>query len=383
MINFLKTELAELEKNGLLRRLRTVEYLDGMKARVDGQECVVFCSNDYLGLARDERIQTAAAKAAREYGAGSGASRLVCGDLSIHRELERALAAFKGTEAAVVFPTGYQANVGVITALVNKEDVVICDRLDHASIIDACRLSGAKLLVYPHADLDGLKNCLKTGRGYQRRLIVTDSVFSMDGDSAPLAGICDLAQEYDALVMVDEAHATGVLGKQGQGLAHHLGVDKKIDAHMGTLSKALGSQGGYVAGSQELITYLHNKARSFIYTTALNPAACAAARQAIKLLEQEQAGLDILRDNTRQLRQGLAQAGLEVATEGTPIIPVVIGEERQALSLSAKLLEAGYFVPAIRPPTVPKGTSRLRITVSAAHTQEEIEGLIQSVKYKR
>ncbi len=377
MLDAIKKELEDLKSADLLRKLRQVEYLAGMCARVDGKECVVFCSNDYLGFSRDPRVKGAAAQAAEEYGAGSGASRLVCGDLPIHRRLEERIARFKGLAAAAVLPTGFQANLGVITSLVGEKDVVICDRLNHASIVDACRLSGAKLLVYAHCDLGELEKCLGRGDGFRRRLIVTDSVFSMDGDLAPLAGICRLAERYAAMVMVDEAHATGVYGEQGQGLAHELGLSKKIDVHMGTLSKAIGSQGGYVAGDQDLIKYIHNKARSFIYTTALAPAACGAALKSLELMEGEEGVREKLLSNISRLRRGLAE--FCVGEDGSPILPVIIGSEQDAVQASASLLAAGYFVPAIRPPTVPKGTSRLRITVSALHTDEEIDGLVESL----
>jgi 8-amino-7-oxononanoate synthase len=375
----LSSELAELSAERLLRKLRLVERGEGMKASAEGRECVLFCSNDYLGLARDPRIVRASQEAIGRYGAGSGASRLICGDLPIHRQLEAAVAEFKHCEAAACFPSGFQANLGVITALLGKEDAVVCDRLNHASILDACRLSGAKLLVYKHADSGDLGRCLSRRDDYRRCLIVTDGIFSMDGDSAPLVDICRLAEEHQAMVMVDEAHATGVRGDQGQGLVHELGLAKQVDIQMGTLSKALGSQGGYIAGSKELVECLHNRARSFIYTTALSPASSGAAKRAIELLTGEEAGLTELLANLGRLKEGLRGKGLAVDGSVSAIVPLVVGGEREALELSERLLEKGYLVPAVRPPTVPKGTSRLRITVSAVHQASQIDGLVSAI----
>lgn len=344
------TDLDNLKKQGLYRQLRTV----------DPSKVKIFCSNDYLGLSKHPEVIKAAMKATQKYGTGAGASRLVCGNLPIHEELENKIAKFKGREAAIVFPTGYMANLGAISALTNENDTIIIDRLNHASIIDACKLSKAKLQVYKHADMESLELVLSRSVKFEKRLIVTDSVFSMDGDIAPLPQIVKLAKKYNAITMIDEAHATGTIGETGRGHEEHFDLEGSVAVVMGTLSKALGSQGGFVAGSGELIDYLRNKARSFIYTTALAPASCAAALAALELIESD---IKLVKK---------LQANSQILKSVTPIIPVIIGGAEETMLISAKLLERGYFVSGIRPPTVPQGQSRLRITISATHTKEEI-----------
>ncbi|HVN67552.1 MAG TPA: 8-amino-7-oxononanoate synthase [Candidatus Sulfotelmatobacter sp.] len=355
MLEFINEELANLKKAGLYRELHVV----------DQRTHKIFCSNDYLGLSQHPKVKAAARAAIEEFGFGAGAARLISGNTALHEELEKKFARFEKREAAIVFPTGYMANLGAITALVDENDTVIIDRLDHASIVDACRLSKAKLQVYPHKDMTVLKKILEKAGKFRRRLIVTDTVFSMDGDLAPLAALSALAKEHDAILMTDDAHATGVLE-----------LNNPADIVMGTLSKAVGSVGGFVAGSAELIDYLRNKARSFIYTTALPPAACAASLAALEIIEREPSLREKLWNNigyfgTRYLVPG---------TRNSPIIPLIIGDAEKTMRLSAQLFERGLFVSGIRPPTVPNGESRLRITISATHSKEDIECLASSLR---
>jgi len=372
MLEFINQELEQLKKSGLYRSLRTIESVSGARITIGGKEYLNFCSNDYLGLAGHPKVIKKAVEAMQAFGFGAGASRLISGNTIIHEELELKIAKFKGLEAAIVFPTGYMANIGAITSLVSEEDTVIIDRLNHASIIDACRLSKAKLQVYPHRDIDALEKILSRSEKYKKRLIVTDSIFSMDGDLAPLPEIIKLAKNYNAITMTDEAHSTGVIDLHG-----------KPDISMGTLSKAIGSIGGFVAGSRELIDYLRNKARSFIYTTALPAAACVAAIAAIEIIEKEPGIRLRLWANVKHLtpliplsiKDGEGETRREGVRIETPIIPVVIGEAKKTMEISQQLFERGFFISGIRPPTVPEGESRLRITVTAAHSKEDLECL--------
>ncbi|OGB89552.1 8-amino-7-oxononanoate synthase [candidate division WOR-1 bacterium RIFCSPHIGHO2_01_FULL_53_15] len=384
----MENELAELKVAGLYRTLKTIEKTDGRFVWINGQRLINFCSNNYLGLANHPKVIETAKSACEEFGAGAGASRLVSGNLILHEKLEAKLAAFKGREAALVFPTGFMANLGIISSLTDENDTIIIDRLNHASIIDACRLSKAKLQVYPHKDMVALEKILKRSGKFKKRLIVTDSVFSLDGDLAPLPQIVELAKKYDSLTMIDEAHATGVLGVRGLGLEEHYGLPGKVDIIMGTLSKALGSLGGFVAGSQTLIDYIKNKARSFIYTTALPPSACAAAIASLEIIEDEPEHLRRLRENIKTLTPACRQAGARRSTipplpegEGkTPIMPIIIGPAEKTLEISEKLFERGIFLSAIRPPTVPKGASRLRLTINSLHTKEDLKCLASSLQ---
>ncbi|MBI5400449.1 8-amino-7-oxononanoate synthase, partial [Candidatus Saganbacteria bacterium] len=352
-----------------------IEKINGNHVTIGEEDYLNFCSNNYLGLAGHPQVIEKAAEALKTFGFGAGASRLICGNTILHEELERKIAQFKNRQAAIVFPTGYMANLGAITSLVDENDTVIIDRLNHASIIDAGRLSKAKLQVYKHCDMQSLKSVLQRSEKFRRRLIVTDSVFSMDGDLAPLPEIVPLAKEFDAMTMIDDAHATGVIGKSGRGSEEHFNIPGKIDIVMGTLSKALGSLGGFVAGDQRLIDYLRNKARSFIYTTALPPAACAAAMSAIEIIE---ADLGLL----HQLKHNISLYHSLVHTPGSlsPIIPIMIGDAKKTMDLSQKLFAKGIFLSGIRPPTVPEGESRLRLTVSAIHSKEEIEFLVSVLR---
>ena len=373
-------ELAALERQGLKRCLRNVTGAQGRKIILDGKEVLNFCSNNYLGLADDPRLREAAIECIKEEGAGSGASRLICGNMAAHRELEETIARFKGVESCLLFSTGYMANVGIIASVFGRDDMIFCDRLNHASIIDGIILSQAKFKRYPHNDVQALEEMLRSAAGFRRRGIITDSVFSMDGDIAPLAKIVSLAQKYDCLVMIDEAHALGVMGKNGKGLAEYFGVEERIDIQMGTLSKAAGSFGAYCCGSKELIDLLVNKARSFIYTTALPPAVAAASKKAIEIIRDEPALRQKLWANTDYFHKAVVAMGLNILSSVTPIIPIVVGESAVAVEFSKRLLGQGIFVSAIRPPTVPAGTARLRLTVMATHTREDLDYTLEKLK---
>jgi 8-amino-7-oxononanoate synthase len=369
----LAIELAELEAKSQRRRLKVVdEVLPGGKVRVDGQVLLNLSSNDYLGLSQDPRIIQAAQAAAAKWGAGAGASRLVVGHLALHQAVEAKLADFKGTEAAVIFPTGYMANVGTIAALAGPGDVILSDRLNHASIYDGIKLSGAALQRFPHRDLNRLEDLLQKTADARRRLIVTDSVFSVDGDLAPLKDLVALKGRYGAWLMIDEAHATGVLGTRGAGLAEAMGVAAGVDVHMGTFSKALGSQGGYVAGDRRLVDYLHNRARSFIYSTALAPPVLGAIDQALEIVVQEPERRRYLLSEAESFRRGLLAAGLDLLGSATQIVPVLVGENHRTLKFAAALKEQGLMAVALRPPTVPPGKARVRFSLTAAHSPEDL-----------
>ncbi len=377
---FLNNELLELETKNLRRSLRTVEGSQGRKISIDGRFVLNFCSNNYLGLADDIRIKQAAKNALDQYGFGSGASRLVCGNNSEHIKLEEKIARLKKTESALVFSSGYMANTGIIPALYDREDVILSDRLNHASILDGILLSRAQLKRYVHNDMQALEAELKEAGGFKKRLIVTDTIFSMDGDRAHLKEIVRLAKQYDAWVMVDEAHGFGVLGQDGAGLAAEEGLADKIDIQMGTLSKAAGCFGAYVAGSKALCDYLINHSRSFIYTTAMPPACAAAATVAIDIIEAEPERRKQVLSHAQYLRQGLQALGFDTMGSTTPIIPILLKNSAKALEVSRCLLEKGIFVQAIRPPTVPLHTARLRVTVMATHTKEDLDLFLREMK---
>ena len=342
---------------------------------LDGRELVNFGSNDYLALAADPRLARAAAEAAQREGWGSGASPLICGYGRSHQRLEKRLAEFEGAEAAAVFSTGFAANAGTIAALVGPGDMVFTDRKNHASLLDGCRLSRADVRVYPHADWQRLDQLLAKATGHRRRLIVTDSLFSMDGDLAPLAELADLAKRHAAMLLIDEAHATGVFGPNGRGAAERLGVEDWIDVRVGTLSKALGSIGGFVAGSRSLVEWLINRARPYVFSTAPPAAMAAAALAALDVLRDEPERRQRLLSRADALRTRLAQQGWNVGKSASQIIPVIVGRPERAVHLAAKLRNRGLFVPAIRPPTVPEGQACLRISLTYGHTEEMIEQL--------
>jgi 8-amino-7-oxononanoate synthase len=395
----LRQRLDAIRGQGLLRELRRVDSPQGTRIRVGGQSLLNFSSNDYLGLANDPSLKEAASKAVERFGAGAGASRLICGSLAPHHELEETVAHFKGTEAALSFSSGYATAIGTICSLLGKDDVIILDKLVHACIVDAARLSGAKIRVFAHNDPDDLEEKLKwsnrrgeqhesqtsttilsgtritrPSEGKHRTLVVTESIFSMDGDAAPLREIVALKEKYGAWLMVDEAHATGLYGKHRRGLAEELGVSDKIEIQMGTLGKALGASGGYISGSRGLVDFLVNRARSFIFSTAPVPAAAAAAQAAIEFVQSGEGKLrqESLWARVKEFQSQIANRKSQIPSA---IIPLIIGNEARAVEAAARLRAQNIFVPAIRYPTVARGQARLRVTLTAVHTAEEINQL--------
>ena len=364
--------LAEIEELGLERRLRIVSGAQGPKVVLDDEPVMLLCSNNYLGLADHPQVREEAAEAAMRWGAGAGASRLVSGTMTVHIELERRLAAFEGSEACILFGSGYLANLGVIGALAGPGDTIFSDELNHASIIDGCKASRARVVVYRHLDMNHLESCLRNDRDARRRLIVTDSVFSMDGDVAPLREIVNLADAHDARLVVDEAHATGALGEGGRGALAEAGLQGKVDVLIGTLGKALGSYGAYACAKEETVRYLINAARSLIFSTAPSPPSVAGALAALKLLETEPERVAHLRGAARSLRGALAEEGFAVERSEMHIVPLVIGDSEAAVRLCGSALKRGVFAQAIRPPTVAEGTSRLRLTAMASHSASEL-----------
>lgn len=378
-LSWIDRELAALEAKGLRRTLEPLGGPQGPVVEIGGRRLVNLCSNDYLGLAADPRLVEAAASAARREGAGAGAARLVAGDLPVHGVLERRLAELKKTEAALLFSSGYHANAGVLAALADREDAIFSDRLNHASIVDGCRLSLARTLRYPHCDLAALERLLAETKA-RRKLVVTDAVFGMDGDAAPLARIAELCERHAAMLYVDEAHATGILGPTGAGWAEAEGVADRVDALMGTLGKALGSFGAFVAGSARLAEWLTSRARTFVFTTALPPSACGAALAALDVVAAEPERRERLHALAQRMKAGLAELGFDMARVVAPIFPVVLGDEAVALEASRRLRARGYFARAIRPPTVPAGTSRLRVSLTAGHTGEQVDGFLSALR---
>jgi len=379
-MKYISDELKNIKEAGLYRKLNVVGGAQGAYLEINGREYLSFCSNNYLGLANNPLVVEAVKDAVEKYGWGAGASRLVSGNMELHEALEEKISRFKGKEASIVFPTGYMANVGAISSLVSKGDLVICDKLNHASIIDGCRLSGADFRVYPHCDMEKLENVLRKSAKYSHKLIVTDTVFSMDGDLAPLPDIVRIASKYKAMVMVDEAHGTGVFGEKGSGVVEHFNLSKKINIVMGTLSKAVGSMGGYVSGDAGLIDFLRNKARSFMYTTALPPAVCAASIAGIELIQKDHSLRTSLWHNVRYLNEKLKLLNFNVISSESPIIPILIGDPKKAVNVSKFLHKEGILIPAIRPPTVPARSSRLRMTVMSTHTKEDMERLLDVLR---
>jgi 8-amino-7-oxononanoate synthase len=367
----LDARLEELESTGLRRRIRVIEGPQGGRVVLDGAPVLLLCSNNYLGLADHPSLRRAAADAAMRLGTGSGASRLISGSMSIHSELESKLAEFKGTEAALLFGSGYLANTGTIAALAGRNEVVFSDELNHASIIDGCRLARADSFVYRHRDTEHVEWGLRraSGRG---SLIVTDGVFSMDGDLAPLSDLATLARRHGCRLLVDEAHATGCIGPGGRGSVAAAGLGEEVDVIVGTIGKALGGYGAYVCASRELTEYLINAARPFIFSTALPPAVVAAASAAVDVLVEQPEQVDRLRGNATALRDELLEQGFDVAGSQTQIIPLLVGEADATMALTERLLERGIFAQAIRPPTVPAGTCRLRLTAMATHRLGEL-----------
>jgi 8-amino-7-oxononanoate synthase len=374
-LDWIDRELADLTAKGLRRSLEPLSSAQGPVVEVGGRRLVNLCSNDYLGLAGDERLRRAAAQAAQQDGAGAGASRLVAGDLAIHGRLEAGLAALHRAEAALLFNSGYHANAGVPAVLVGRDDAVFSDVLNHASIIDGALLSRAELVRYRHGDAGELEGLLAASKA-RRKLVITDAIFSMDGDAAPLVDLAEACRRHGAMLYVDEAHAVGVLGPSGAGLAEALGVKDRVDVEMGTLGKALGAFGAYVAGQGRLRELLVSRARSFVFTTALPPAACGAALAALEIVRSEPARRERLHALMARLKAGLAARGFDVAQVASPIFPIVLGSETRALAAAAALRQRGFFVRAIRPPTVPRGTSRLRVALSAGHDEAQVDAFL-------
>jgi 8-amino-7-oxononanoate synthase len=377
--NWLRGQIGEIERRGLYRRRRIVEGPQGAEVIVDGRRLVNFCSNDYLGLANHSSVVRAFRAGAERYGVGAGAAHLVCGHGRVHHALEEELAEFTGRERALLFSTGYMANLGVISALLGRGDEVFEDRLNHASLLDAALLSGARLRRYPHADSAALKRELDASAG-KRCLIASDGVFSMDGDLAPLRALAVAAQHSDALLMIDDAHGLGVIGDGGRGSLAHFGLTPDdVPVLVGTLGKAFGTFGAFVAGSADLIEYLIQRSRTYIYTTALPQAVAEATRASLRLVREESWRREKVSALVRRFRTGATQIGLRLMVSDTPIQPVVIGDNESAVRASDVLLSAGFLVAAIRPPTVPAGTARLRFTFTAEHTETQVDRLLEAL----
>ena len=374
---FLLNALKKTDQEGLYRTLQSLETAQAPVVVVGGKRVIQFSSNNYLGLANHPALKRAAQEAIEQYGVGTGASRLIAGNLELYEQLEKNLARFKGTESAIVFPTGYQTNVGTIAALMGESDLIFSDALNHASIVDGCRLCGAKVIIYPHRDLNALEQLIKTAPQAKNRMVITDGVFSVDGTIAPLPGLVELAQRYECWLMVDEAHATGVLGNRGRGTAEHFGVEHEVDIHMGTFSKALGSLGGYVAGSKNLIDFLINKSRSLIYTTGLPPAVLAVNCAALDLVENGLGLRKALWERVVFFRNELNKLGFNTFSSEAQIIPVIIGDPVKTMEVFQYLFSRGVLAYGVRPPTVPEGLSRIRIAVMANHEWDDLYVALQ------
>ncbi|MEW6025731.1 MAG: 8-amino-7-oxononanoate synthase [Planctomycetota bacterium] len=383
MLKRLQEEMTELNREGLLRKPRVISDIDGVRVKIEGRWYVSFCSNDYLGLAQHPALKQAMIKATKEFGAGAGAARLLSGTTTLHHQLEREIARFKQADDALLFTSGYAANLGVITTLVKKDDIIFCDELNHASLVDAARLTKTQLHIYRHCDAAHLESLLRKSKIQSPKskiYIITDAIFSMDGDGAPLKEIVRLAGKYKAYTIVDEAHGTGVFAKNGRGWCEAQGLGKKVNVIIGTASKALGSLGGFVSGKQVLIDYIRNKSRPFIFTTALPAGTCAATIAALKVLGSEPGLRKRLWDNTDYMKRRLEQMGYGLRNSVSPIIPILIGDTKKTVAISEALWKKGLYVPAIRPPTVPEGQSRLRITVTAMHTGKQMDGLLEELR---
>jgi glycine C-acetyltransferase len=372
-LGYLAGELEALKEQGLFRRLRILSDEQKATTVVDGRQVVNLSSNNYLGLTTHPKLRERALDAIRRYGVGAGSVRPIAGTLEIHMELERRLAEFKKTEAVVVFQSGFAANAGSVAAILGKDDVVISDELNHASIIDGCRLSRASIKVFPHKDVDAARRILTELPTSQRKLLITDGVFSMDGDLGALPGLCELAEEFNCIMMVDDAHASGVFGKNGRGTIDHFGMHGRVDIQVGTLSKAFGALGGYVAGSRSLIEFLYHRARPFLFSTSHPPAIAATCLAAIDVLLEEPQIIDQLWDNTRFFKAGLRSLGFDTGLSESPITPVIVGEARLAMALSDRLFEKGVFAQGIGFPTVARDKARVRTIVTATHTRSDLQ----------
>ena len=372
-LHYLSAELQGLRDQGLYRRLRVLDGEQKARASVDSRAVVNLSSNNYLGLTTHPRLREDALEATAAFGVGSGSVRTIAGTMQLHVELERRLAMFKGTEAAVVFQSGFTANAGTVSSILGREDVIISDELNHASIIDGARLSRAAIKVFPHKDASAARAIVAGLPPAQRKLIITDGVFSMDGDLGALPALCDVADEFGCIMMVDDAHASGVFGRNGRGTVDHFGLHDRVDIQVGTLSKAVGVLGGYVAGSQELIDFLHHRARPFLFSTSHPPAVAAACIAALDVLEQEPDLIAQLWDNTRFFKSGLDALGFNTGGSESPITPVIVGDAALAMRLSDRLFAEGVFAQGIGFPTVPQGKARVRTIVTATHTREELQ----------
>jgi len=370
---YLSDELSALDAQGLRRKLRVLEGSQAAGSRVDGRDVVNLSSNNYLGLTTHPRLVERALKATEELGVGSGSVRTIAGTMAIHLELEARLAAFKRTEAVVVFQSGFTANAGTVSSILTKDDVVISDELNHASIIDGCRLSRAAIKVFPHKDAEAARRIAKDLPANQRKLLITDGVFSMDGDLGALPELCAVAEEFGCIMMVDDAHASGVFGKNGRGTIDHFNLHGRVDVQVGTLSKAIGALGGYVAGSRALIEFLYHRARPFLFSTSHPPAVAATAIAALDVLEQEPAIIDRLWENTGFFKDGLQALGFNTGLSQSPITPVIVGEGSTAMKLSDRLLDEGVFAQGIAFPTVARDKARVRTIVTATHTREQLQ----------
>jgi glycine C-acetyltransferase len=372
-LGYLAGELEALREQGLFRRLRILSDEQKATTIVDGRHVVNLSSNNYLGLTTHPKLRERALEAINRYGVGAGSVRPIAGTLEIHMELERRLAEFKKTEAVVVFQSGFAANAGTVAAILSKEDVVVSDELNHASIIDGCRLSRASIKVFPHKDVDAARRVLTELPKSQRKLLITDGVFSMDGDLGALPALCALAEEFNCIMMVDDAHASGVFGTNGRGTIDHFGMHGRVDIQVGTLSKAFGALGGYVAGSRSLIEFLYHRARPFLFSTSHPPAVAATCLAAIEVLLEEPHIIDRLWDNTRFFKAGLRSLGFDTGLSESPITPVIVGDARLAMALSDRLFEKGVFAQGIGFPTVARDKARVRTIVTATHTRSDLQ----------
>jgi glycine C-acetyltransferase len=373
-------ELASLKEQGLYRRLRILDAEQKARTSFDDRSVVNLSSNNYLGLTTHPKLRERALQAVKELGVGSGSVRTIAGTMAIHMELEERLAAFKHTEAAVVFQSGFTANAGTVSSVLTRDDFIISDELNHASIIDGARLSRATIKVFPHKDVDAARAILRELPASGRKLLITDGVFSMDGDVGSLPGLCDVANEFGSIMMVDDAHASGVFGRNGRGTVDHFGLHGRVDIQVGTLSKAIGALGGYVAGSRALIEFLYHRARPFLFSTSHPPAVAAACLAAIDVLESEPEWIERLWDNTRFFKAGLQAHGFNTGASESPITPVIAGDGALAMKLSDRLFEEGVFAQGIAFPTVPKGKARVRTIVTATHTRDELQFALDCFK---
>lgn len=375
--DFIKEALQDLKDRGLYNTIRTIESAAEAWVVIQGKRVLNMCSNNYLGFANDERLCVAAKDAIDRYGVGPGAVRSIAGTLDLHIELEEKIAKFKGTEAALSVQSGLNTNLATIPLLMGKEDVIFTDELNHASIIDGCRLTKAKRVIFPHRDVEALRGLLEENKAIEKKLIVTDGVFSMDGDLAPLPGIVEVAEAYGAMVMVDDAHGEGVLGSHGRGIVDHFGLHGRVDIEAGTMSKAFGVMGGYIAGSADVVEYLRQQARPFLFSSAATPPDVAACIAAIDILQQTDEPVRKLWENANYFKRQMSELGFDLGGSETPITPVMFGEEKVAWDVSKRLFEEGIFATAIAFPTVPRGKARLRVMLSAAHSKEDLDFAIE------